>query len=181
MRVLTSLAVAVWISVGSAAQAPPDFSGHWTADVAAAPSAPPAGGAPAPPPKGDMGSGWGSPLTIAQDATQLIVEQALFSRYDLQPPVRTVYALDGSESRNTLMTGHATQIRVSRASWDGQSLRITTTYPSIDPSGRTVTTEVTQRLTLESPTTLVIEATRGAALGGQPTRTRTVYRKSTQG
>ena len=54
-----------------------DFSGQWTAD-------PPAEKAP-----GDMGSGWGSPLTITQDARQLIVEQALFSRYDLQPPVKS--------------------------------------------------------------------------------------------
>jgi hypothetical protein len=46
------------------------------------------------------------------------------------------------------------------------------------PRATTFTTEVTQRLTLESPTTLVIEATRGAALGGQPTKTRTVYRKN---
>ena len=62
-----------------------------------------------------MGSGWGPALTITQDGKQLIVEQPLFSRYDLQPPVKTVYALDGTESRNTVMTGHATQTRVSRA------------------------------------------------------------------
>jgi len=126
-----------------------------------------------------MGSGWGSPLTITQDARQLVVEQTLFSRYDIQPPLRFVYALDGSETRNSVMTGHTTQLRVSRASWDGQALRIITTYPSIDPaSGNAFTTEVIYRLTLESPTTLVIEAARGAALGGQPTKTRTVYRKN---
>ena len=82
---------------------------------------------------GDMGSGWGSPVTITQDERQLVVEQPLFSRYDLQPPVRTVYALDGSESRNAVMTGHATQLRVSRAKWDGDALVITTSYPAIDP------------------------------------------------
>ena len=36
---------------------------------------------------GDMGSGWGSTITIAQDATRLSVEYAIFSRYDLQPPL----------------------------------------------------------------------------------------------
>ena len=77
--------------------------------------------------RGDMGSGWGSTLTITQDARQLVVEQALFSRYDLQPPLRFVYALDGSETRNTVMMGHATQVRTSRATWDGAALRITTT------------------------------------------------------
>jgi hypothetical protein len=173
MRMLTSLAIAVWISGGSAVQAPPDFSGQWTVEAAAAPAPQ------SPLPRGDMGSGWGSPLTIAQDARQLVVEQTLFSRYDLQPPLRFVYALDGSETRNPVMMGHTTQLRVSRASWDGQTLRITTNYPAIDPaSGNAFTTEVTYRLILESPTTLVIEATRGGALGGQPTKTRTVYRKN---
>ena len=98
-------------------------------------------------------------MTIAQDATQLVVEQALFSRYDLQPPLRFVYALDGSETRNAVMTGHTTQERVSRAAWDGPTLRITTMYPSVDPvSGGAFTTEVIHRLSLDSPTTLVVEA-----------------------
>jgi hypothetical protein len=148
------------------AQAPADFSGQWVAD-------PPAEKAP-----GDMGSGWGSPLSIAQDAKQLVAEQALFSRYDLQPPVKTVYALDGSESRNTVMTGHATQVRTSRAKWDGAALLITTSYPGLDPqSGKSFSTEVVYRLTLESPGVLVIEAARAGALGGKPTNTRTLYRK----
>ena len=125
-----------------------------------------------------MGSGWGSPLTITQDAKQLVVEQALFSRYDLQPSPRFVYALDGAETRNAFMTGHTTHVRVSRATWDGRTLQITTTYPSVDAvSGKPFATEVVQRLTLESPTTLVVEVTRGGALGGQPTKTRTVYQK----
>ena len=125
-----------------------------------------------------MGSGWGSPLTITQDAMQLVVEQALFSRYDLQPPLRFVYALDGSETRNAVMTGHTTQVRLSRTTWDGQALRITTIYPAVDPaSGKTFTTEVTHKLSLESPTMLVVEVTRAGALGGQATTTRTVYRK----
>lgn len=143
-----------------------DFSGQWTAD------------APAPKTPGDMGSGWGPQFTITQDARQLVVEEPLFSRYDLQPPVRTVYALDGSESRNAVMTGHATQLRVSRAKWEGDVLVIATSYPAVDPgTGKTFTAEVTQRLALESPGVLVIEATRAGALGGKPTTSRTIYRK----
>ena len=64
-----------------------DFSGRWT-------SKPSPRRRPRPQPalpRGDMGSGWGSPITITQDARQLVVEQALFSRYDLQPPVRSVF------------------------------------------------------------------------------------------
>jgi hypothetical protein len=125
-----------------------------------------------------MSSGWGSPFTITQDAGKLIVEQTLFTRYDMYPTQRQVYSLDGAETRNTVMIGHATHERVSRAAWDGQALRITTSYPGIDPeSGKPFTTEVTYRLSLESPTTLVIETTRGPVLGGRATTTRTVFRK----
>ena len=149
-----------------AAQAPANFAGQWVAE-------PPSEKAP-----GDMGSGWGSPLAIAQDDKQLVVEQTLFSRYDLQPPVKTVYALNGSESRNAVMIGHATQARVSRAKWDGAALQITTTYSAIDPgTGKPFSTDVTQRLTLQAPDTLVIESTRAGALGGKPTTARTVYKK----
>jgi hypothetical protein len=126
-----------------------------------------------------MGSGWGSPLAVAQDSKQLVVEQTLFSRYDLGPLLRFVYALDGSETRNEVMIGHASQVRSSRASWDGQTLRINTRYPGVDPaSGKPFAIEVTHRLSLESPTTLIVEVTRGAALGGRETTTRSVYRKS---
>jgi hypothetical protein len=139
-----------------------NFAGEWTVDA----------------PPTDMGSGLGSPLTITQDAGKLTIDQVLFSRYDLQPPVRTVYALDGSESRNAVMSGHATQLRVSRARWDGASLRISTTYPAVDPSTKKAfTVDVEHTLTLEGAATLVIETTRGGALGGKPVTTRAVYRK----
>jgi hypothetical protein len=36
---------------------------------------------------------------------------------------------------------------------------------------------MTQRLTLESPTTLIVEVTRAAVLGGSESKTRTIYRK----
>ena len=172
---LAALAISGWLSSGAVSQAP-DFSGAWTLEPAAAPTTPTAPGAPA---RGDMGSGWGSPLTITQDAKQLVVEQTLFGRGDMQPPLRFVYALDGTETRNTVMIGHASQTRVSRAAWDGQTLQITTSYPAVDPdSGKPFTTEVTHRVSLASPTSLVIEVTRGAALGGQPTTTRSVYKKN---
>jgi hypothetical protein len=161
---MTMPVVMLVLAIGVHAAA--DFSGQWTADP------PPANTA------GDMGSGWGSPITISQDERQLVVEQALFSRYDLQPAVRTVYVLDGSESRNAVMTGHATQVRVSRARWDGDSLIIATSYPAVDPgTGKAFTIEVSQRLTLESAGVLIIEATRSGVLGGKPSTTKTTYRK----
>ncbi len=164
MKILVVLVAALAFNANVA----PDFSGQWAA-------APPAAKA-----AGDMGSGWGSPITITQDGQQLVVEQPLFSRYDLQPPVRTVYALDGSESRNTVMTGHASQTRVSRAKWDGEALVITTSYPAVDPgTNKAFTTDVSQRLSLDA-SGLAIEVTRSGALGGKPTVTKTHYRRLTQ-
>ena len=151
---------------------PASFSGNWSAQ----PPSPPAKGAA---PRGDMGTGWGTPLTITQTATELVVSHPFFSRYDLQPPLRYVYKLDGSESRNSTMAGHATQTRVSRATWDGAALKIVTTYPGIDPStGKPFTTAVTQRLSLAAPDELVIDTLRAGTLGGRETTTRTVYTKA---
>jgi hypothetical protein len=169
---LLAMLVSAAVSANAAAQPPANFAGQWIADAAPAPTPPPL-------PRGDMGSGWGTPLTITQSATELVIEQPFFSRYDLQPALRFVYQLDGSESRNAIMMGHATQVRVSRAAWDGAALKITTLYPARDPAtGKTFTTEVTQRLTLDSPTSLVVEVTRAGALGGPATSTRVVYRKA---
>jgi hypothetical protein len=163
-------------------QAPADFSGTWAIETSAAalstaaPQGRPDQGQLA---VGDMGSGWGSPIAITQDARQLRVEQTLFSRYDANPQPQFVYALDGSETRNAVMLGHTTQIRQSRAVWEGQALRITTRYPAVDPStGTPQTTQVTHRLSLETPTRLVIEVVRHAAFGGKDTSTRTAYRKN---
>jgi hypothetical protein len=169
LRLAVSALAVMLIHTAPAAQAPADFSGQWTAQ------APPD----SKPPRGDMGSGFGTPIAISQDAGQIVIQQTLFSRYDLQPPVRYAFALDGSESKNAVMIGHSTQVRTSRAAWDGAALRITTAYPAVDPgSGKAFTTEVTYRLSLESPSTLVIEATRAGVLGGKPTTTRTIYQKT---
>ena len=102
----------------------------------------------------------------------------MYSRYDLQPQPRFVYALDGSESRNTVMMGRGVQEQSSRAGWESTSLRITTVHRFADPvSGKPLTIDVTQTLSLESPTTLVVEVTRSGVLGGRPSTTRTVYTK----
>lgn len=177
VRTLGAVAIAGWMSVALAAvQTPPDFSGRWTADPEPARGAPPPAGT-QPAPRGDMGSGWGSTITIAQQA-QLVVEYSFFGRGDMQAPLKFVYALDGSETRNNVMMGRGIELQVSRTAWDGQTLGITTVHTFTDAStGKSVTMEVKRRLTLESPTSLVVEVTRGGVLGGKPSTTRTVYRK----
>jgi hypothetical protein len=162
------------------AQPPADFSGRWTleapsiATTAAVPGTPAAAAAP-----GDMGSGWGSTITIAQDGTRLTVEYVFFSRYELQPPLKFVYPLDGSVARNTLMMGRGEQTESSKAHWDGQTLVITTTFDVVDrAAGKPFTAELTRKLWLESPATLIVEVTRAGVLGGPASTTRSVYRKS---
>ena len=150
------------------AVAAPDFSGRWTADAATV-----AGG------RGDMGSGWGSPITITQDGGKLTVEYAFFARGDMQPALKFVYALDGSTTKNSVMMGRGVQSQSSTAAWNGDSLVITTIHTFTDPgTGRPATEEVKQSLTLESPAVLVVETTLAGALGGPPSTTKTTYRKN---
>ena len=122
-----------------------------------------------------MGSGWGSPLTLRQDGNRLVVEYAHFGTYDLQPKLRLIHALDGSESRNTVMIGHAEVVLRSRSAWRDATLVVTTTYPG--PAG-TGANEMQHALTLESPTSLIVETTRSGAAGSPPLAIRTTYRKN---
>jgi hypothetical protein len=160
-------------------QGVPDFSGRWTLDAPAIASTPAVPGTPASTAApGDMGSGWGSSIAIAQDTSRLSVEYQPFSRYDLQPPLKFTFPLDGSEGRNAVMMGRGEQIESSRAKWDGQTLTIVTTHQVADrDAGKSLTNEVTRKLWLESPTTLVVEVTRAGVLGGPATKTRSTYRR----
>ena len=161
------------------AQPPADFSGRWTLDAPAIASTPAVPGTPAAAAApGDMGSGWGSTIAITQDATRLSVEYTVFSRYDLQPPLKFTYPLDGSVGRNAVMMGRGQQVESSRAQWIGQTLIIVTTFEIADRAvGQPFTAELTRKLWLESETTLIVEATRAGVLGGPESTTRSVYRK----
>jgi hypothetical protein len=175
--------VALWLTTvlpaTLSAQAPADFSGRWTLDAAAIASTPAVPGTPAAAAApGDMGSGWGSTITVAQDTKRLSVEYTIFSRYDLQPPLTFTYLLDGSVGRNTVMMGRGEQIESSRAQWNGETLIIITTFHIADRgAGKPFTAELMRKLWLESPTTLVVEVTRAGVLGGPASTTRSVYRK----
>ena len=151
------------------AQIRPDFSGEWTRVDSVSEQRSVASVGDAAFRVGDMGTGWGSPLTLHQQGNQLVVEYTHFSTYDLQPKLRFVYTLDGSESRNVIMIGHAESVGRSRTAWRDSTLVITTIWPA--PQGMNGPTEVRQALILESPTSLLIETTRGAST------TRARYRK----
>ena len=127
---------------------------------------------------GDMGSGWGSTIAISQDSKSLTVEYAFFARGDMQPPLKFTYALDGSETQNSVMMGRGVQVQKSVTRWDENALVITTLHTFPHPeTGRTATSELVQRLSLESPTSLIVETTRKGVMEGPSSTTRTVYRK----
>jgi hypothetical protein len=176
---LFALGLLAVLPVALSAQPAADFSGQWTLDAPAIASTPAVPGTPAAAAApGDGGSGWGTTITIAQDAKRLSVEYTVFSRYDLQPPLTFTYPLDGSVGRNAVMMGRGEQIESSRAQWNGQALVIVTTFQIADrAAGKPFTAELTRTLRLESPTTLVVEVTRGGVLGGPASTTRSVYRK----
>jgi hypothetical protein len=196
-RLLTCAALAALVSLGltpaPAAQGRPDFSGRWTTDPppateggsetgrgarGAGPGRGARGGGRGPR-AGDMGSGWGPTITIAQDPASLTIEWAFFTRGDMQPPLRFTYALDGSETTNTVMMGRGMQTQKSKTAWNGERLVITTVHTADDPStGRPVPVEVTQTLSLDAGS-LVVETARAGVLGGPATSTRTVYRRIT--
>ena len=182
MKVLAAAVVALTLMQSN--QTRPDFSGRWTTDPdpAAAAAQPARGAGPGAPGRGgqpaDMGSGWGSTITVAQTATSLTVEYAFFARGDMQPPLKFVYALDGSESKNSVMMGRGLQVQTSRTAWTGDSLVITSTHSFTDPqSGKPATAEVKRTLKLESPASLSVETVYGGVMGGPTTTTRTTYRK----
>lgn len=171
MRTLTvvlGLAATGFLATDAAGQQRPDFSGEWTLQA----PEPEGRGAR----RGDFGSGWGREITVTQDAARLIVEWPFYSRGDLQPALKFVYALDGSRTTATILMGRGAQEQVSTAQWQGDRLVITTALPFTHPdTGARMTSEVTRTLSLESPATLVVETVVAGALGGPPTTTRTVY------
>ncbi len=195
MAWLLTVAAIVWLAATVVAQTRPDFSGRWTSDPEPSATSPPGGrqvgtargaagqraggtGGARGARSGDMGSGWGSNITITQDAVRLTVEYAFFARGDMQPPLKFIYALDGSETKNSVMMGRGLQVQSSKAEWAGDTLIITTRHTFAHPeTGETITSEVRQKLSLESPELLIVEAERSSVLGGPASTVRTVYRK----
>lgn len=196
MKTLVCCGIAlVALAAHGNAQTRPDFSGRWT--TAAEPPAPSAPGAAAGqrgaggrggarggggrgrgPARGDMGTGWGSTITVTQNESALTVEYVYFARGDLQPPMRFVYPLDGSERTNTVMLGWGIQEQQSRTTWRGDTLVITTRHQFPDPeTGRATPIDVRHTLVLASTDSLTVTVARAGVLGGQPTTTRTTYRR----
>jgi hypothetical protein len=146
-RITTTLITgiaALTLAVGLAAQAKPDFSGKWTLvpdpNAAAAPAGGGGGGGGRGGGRGGGGGQFcGQECTVMQDATSLTV-----TRTTPAGEVKAVYKLDGSESKN-MQAGRGGQTEVvSKASWDGNKVSISTTR---DFGGNSVTTKTVLSVT----------------------------------
>jgi hypothetical protein len=157
--ILMSAAALIMGATNVSAQAKPSFAGTWTAIVD--PSAPPAQG------RGGRG-GLGQGGTIAQDGKTLTV-----TRTTQNGEVKSVYNLDGSESKNTMTFGGNSVEQTSKTRWDGDKLVVTT---SSTFNGNPV--ETTMVMSLDAAGNLVVEATGPGRNGAPPTTTKTSYKKS---
>ena len=157
----------------------PNFSGTWS--TVAVSSAPPTGRSSLQR-AATLGSGWGDRISIAHDADRLEVERLFFLPREIQPLIRYRYALDGAKTENAVTMGRTGPAPTSTAAWEGNRLVITTLFPYQDPEdGRWLTHTLTQTMWLQPARgtpwepSLVVETTRGGALGGPPSTNRTVY------
>jgi len=122
----------------------PDFSGTWTLDPTSAPAAGGEGGG-----RGGGGALGNGPTTVKQTADTLTIERTMGGA-----PVTLTYKLDGTESRNMMMSRDGQSAdAVSTAKWDGPKLTIVTKR---EMGGQV--TEFTQVWTLEG-STLTVETT----------------------
>jgi hypothetical protein len=167
MTTVLTIVMTVALVAGVYAQGKPSFAGKWTLDPASVPSVPAAGGA-----RGGRGAGggFGQEITATQDAKTLTIEYT-----QGQNPVKAVYNLDGSESKNMMpgRQGGEPTPQTSKAVWEGDKLSITTT---LNFGGNSV--EIKRVLSLEGGNLAVETTTPAFGGGGQPTTTKLIYKKS---
>jgi hypothetical protein len=153
------------MTVGVLAQAKPNFTGKWTRDAekSAAANPAPAGGAAAGGGGGRGGAGGGGgALELKQDATSLTrITQGQ------NGPMETKYTLDGQAHDVTMGQGTA---KVT-AKVDGATIVIESVQ---DMGGTAVTTKSVYSMDADW---LVIAQTRPGRNGGEPTTTKTYYKK----
>lgn len=145
---LVGMFLALVVVAVAFAQGTPNFSGTWTLNAEKSGMTAPAGG-------GGRGAGGGGPMTVTQNDKQLTVERTMG-----QNTVKTVYNLDGTESKNEMSRGGQTMTSTSTAKWDGNKLVITTKGEG--PNGPT---ESVQTWSMNADNTLTIEQPgRGGAM-----------------
>lgn len=161
MTAMLSAAALVVLTAGLMAQAT-NFAGKWTRVEDPAAAAAPGGGGGG---RGGRG-GFGQEVTITQDAKAITLEY--MGGGQNPAPMKRVYNLDGSDSKNTMTFGGNAIEQVSKATWEGGKLVVTT-------AGQNGETKQTLSLTGGN---LVVEQTAPGRGGGAPTTTTVTYKKA---
>jgi hypothetical protein len=99
-----------------------------------------------------MAGGLGPELTAAQDDKTLTIT----TNNPQLGEVKTVYNLDGSESKNPINFGGQTVDRISKVKWDGAKLVITTTI-NVNGNPRRVDSDLDARRIRQSRHRVVVE------------------------
>lgn len=157
---MVSAAAVVLATAGVFAQAKPNFAGKWTMVADPAAAAPGGGGG-----RGGRGGGLGQDLTISQDATTLTIEY--MGGGQAPAPVKLVYKLDGSESKNSVPGRGGMMDQTAKASWTGNTLTVNTTM---------MNGEQKRSFALEGGN-LVVETTQPGRDGGPGTPMKVTYKK----
>lgn len=135
-----------------------NLAGHWVMVVD--PNAPAPGG------RGGRG-GLGQDAMISQDAKTLTI-----TRMTQGGEIKSVYNLDGSDSKNTMTFGGNSVDQISQAKWVGSKLVIHTST-TFNGNAR----ESTMSLSLDQAGNLVVESSNPGRGGGPPVTTTTTYKK----
>ena len=162
ISIVAVLALVIGTASAYAAQAKTNFAGKWT--LVPDPNAAAGGGGG----RGGRGGGFGG---LGQGGSIEQNDKTITVTTTTQAgEVKSVYNLDGSDSKNTMTFGTNSIERVSKAKWDGAKLVITTTTNfQGNPS------ESTQTWSVDGTGNLVIEST--SNFGGNATTTKTTYKK----
>jgi hypothetical protein len=146
-------AVTLFASTGSA-QAKVTFAGKWVVVDSTTLG------------RGGRG-GFGSTFTVVQDAGTLTVV-----RTGPNGEVKSIYKLDGTESKNTMMMGGNSVEQTSKTMWMADTLMVTT---SRLVSGATV--ETVMNLYFDKSGNLTVATTAPPRGGGPVVTTKVVYKK----
>ncbi len=160
-RITTLVTVAALTVFAASVAAQANFAGKWVLDPASVPAAPEGGGR-----GGGRGGMLGQELTITQDASTITLEY--MGGGQTPAPVKLVYKLDGTESKNTVVMRGGPTEQVAKAALSGQSLVITTT---------TAMGEQKRTLSLQGGN-LVVETANPGRDGGPGMTTKVVYKKA---
>ena len=107
-------------------------------------------------------------MTIAQDAKTVTV-----TRTTQNGEQKSVYNLDGTDSKNTMNQGGNALEAVSKTKWDGTKLVITTST-TFNGNAR----ETTMALSIDASGNLLVESTQPPRGGGEAVTRKTTYKKA---